>query len=118
LDDFGTGYSSMTHLRRMPVNTLKIDISFVAGLGRVAEDTAIVESIIGLGHSFGVEVVAEGIETVWQLGHLVRLGCDAGQGFLWSPAVDPTSAEAMIQDTFLLSEPEAAVNPDAVALIP
>ena len=64
LDDFGTGYSSMTHLRRMPVNTLKIDCTFVAGLGRVAEDTAIVESIISLGHSFGVEVIAEGIETV------------------------------------------------------
>ncbi|MEY2416166.1 MAG: hypothetical protein QOH53_1500 [Ilumatobacteraceae bacterium] len=118
LDDFGTGYSSMTHLRRMPVNTLKIDISFVAGLGQVAEDTAIVESIISLGHSFGVQVVAEGIETIWQLGHLVRLGCDHGQGFLWSPAVDPTSAEAMINDTFLLSEPEPAVNPDVVALIP
>jgi diguanylate cyclase (GGDEF)-like protein len=118
LDDFGTGYSSMTHLRRMPVNTLKIDCTFVAGLGRVAEDSAIVESIINLGHSFGVEVVAEGIETVWQLGHLVRLGCDHGQGFLWSPAVDPTLAEAMIHDTFVLPDSEAALDPVAVALIP
>ena len=63
MDDFGTGYSSMTHLRRIPVNTLKIDRSFVAGLGDVREDTAIVESIINLAHSFSVDVVAEGIET-------------------------------------------------------
>jgi diguanylate cyclase (GGDEF)-like protein len=118
LDDFGTGYSSMTHLRRMPVNTLKIDCTFVDGLGRVAEDTAIVESIISLGHSFGVQVIAEGIETTRQLGHLVRLGCDAGQGFLWSPAIDPMSAEAMIHDTFVLPDSRAMLNPEGVALIP
>jgi diguanylate cyclase (GGDEF)-like protein len=106
LDDFGTGYSSMTHLRRMPVNTLKIDCSFVAGLGEVAEDTAIVESIISLGHSFGVKVVAEGIETVWQLQHLVRLGCDDGQGFLWSRAVDALSAGALMHDSFYVPELE------------
>ena len=117
LDDFGTGYSSMTHLRRMPVTTLKIDRSFVAGLGHVAEDTAIVESIINLGHSFGVEVVAEGIETVWQLRHLIRLGCDRGQGFLWSAAVGASSAEAMIQDTFYLPASELELKPEAVALI-
>ena len=117
LDDFGTGYSSMTHLRRMPVNTLKIDRSFVAGLGHVAEDTAIVESIINLGHSFGVEVVAEGIETVWQLRHLIRLGCDRGQGFLWSAAVGAPSAEGMIQDTFYLPVSELELKPEAVALI-
>ncbi|MEP7045513.1 MAG: EAL domain-containing protein [Ilumatobacteraceae bacterium] len=107
LDDFGTGYSSMTHLRRMPVSTLKIDCSFVAGLGNVAADTAIVESIINLGHSFRVKVVAEGIETVGQLEHLVRLGCDDGQGFLWSEAVDGSVAGAMLEDTFFVPAPEA-----------
>ncbi|MEY2446022.1 MAG: hypothetical protein QOE00_2602 [Ilumatobacteraceae bacterium] len=100
LDDFGTGYSSMTHLRRMPVNTLKIDRSFVAGLGAVAEDTAIVESIINLAHSFGVKVVAEGVETAQQLQHLVRLGCDDAQGFLWSPAVDALSAGRLMPTPF------------------
>jgi EAL domain-containing protein (putative c-di-GMP-specific phosphodiesterase class I) len=103
LDDFGTGFSSMTHLRRLPVDTLKIDRCFVAGLGIVAGDTAIVESIINLGHSFGVEIVAEGIETPWQLEHLVRLGCDSGQGYLWSQAVDPTSAGALLDGTFYVS---------------
>jgi diguanylate cyclase (GGDEF)-like protein len=114
LDDFGTGYSSMTHLRRMPVHTLKIDCSFVAGLGNVAEDTAIVESIINLGHSFGVEVIAEGVETIWQLEHLVRLGCDAAQGFLWSEAVDSASADAMTRNTLYVPKP--VVKP-AIALI-
>ena len=96
LDDFGTGYSSMTHLRRMPVHSLKIDCSFVAGLGVVAEDTAIVAAIINLGHSFGVDVIAEGIETAAQLRHLARLGCDSGQGFLWSEGVDPLTASALM----------------------
>ena len=107
LDDFGTGYSSMTHLRRMPVNTLKIDRSFVAGLGDVAEDTAIVESIINLAHSFGVEVVAEGIETIQQLQHLVRLGCDHGQGFLWSAAVGASSAGGLLCRTFYVPASES-----------
>jgi EAL domain-containing protein (putative c-di-GMP-specific phosphodiesterase class I) len=118
LDDFGTGYSSMTHLRRLPVNTLKIDCSFVAGLGSVTEDTAIVESIINLGHSFGLAVVGEGIETMWQLEHLVRLGCDDGQGFLWSGAVDAISAGAMVHHTFRLPQPELelAFERDGIAL--
>ncbi len=117
LDDFGTGYSSMTHLRRMPVNTLKIDCSFVAGLGKVAEDMAIVESIINLGHSFGVRVVAEGIETIWQLEHLVRLGCDDGQGFLWSEAIDATLAAEVLDDTFYVPVPESGPVPVVVALV-
>ncbi len=98
MDDFGTGYSSMTYLRRMPVSTLKIDRSFVAGLGNEAEDTAIIQSIIELGHSFGLEVVAEGVETLRQLRQLVELGCDHGQGFYWSPAVGPSAAGNMLRE--------------------
>ena len=109
LDDFGTGYSSMTHLRRMPVHSLKIDCSFVAGLGVVAEDTAIVAAIINLGHSFGVEVIAEGIETVSQLRHLARLGCDGGQGFLWSEGVDPLTASALMLAPLWVSGVEVGV---------
>jgi predicted signal transduction protein with EAL and GGDEF domain len=103
MDDFGTGYSSLTYLRRIPVHTLKIDRTFVDGLGDVPEDAAIVESIINLGHSLGLEVVAEGVETMWQLQHLVELGCDHGQGFLWSRAVDAAAAGALLHDTFYVA---------------
>ena len=99
MDDFGTGYSSLTYLRRIRVDTLKIDRSFVTGLGRVPEDAAIVQSIVNLGHSFGIEVVAEGVETLGQLDHLIELGCDYGQGFLWSEAVDAAAAGALLKDT-------------------
>ena len=97
MDDFGTGYSSMSNLRQMPLRALKIDRSFVAGLGDLPEDTAIVESIVSLGHSFGLQVVAEGVETRAQLQHLEQLGCDQGQGFLWSRPVDGRAAGAMLR---------------------
>jgi|GEM_PF-804035 len=95
MDDFGTGYSSMSNLRRSPLDVLKVDRSFVTGVGLVDKDTAIVASIIALGHSLGLEVVAEGIETREQLEHLARLGCDYGQGFYWSPAVKAVVAGSM-----------------------
>ncbi len=104
MDDFGTGYSSMSYLRRMPVSTLKIDRTFVAGLGDGAEDTAIVRSIIELGHSFGLEVVAEGVETLRQLRQLVELGCDHGQGFYWSPAVGPSAAGNMLRERLFVPD--------------
>lgn len=100
MDDFGTGYSSMSNLRRTPLQILKIDRSFVSGLGVSDEDTAIVSSIVNLGHSFGLDVVAEGIETVVHLAHLMRLGCDYGQGFLWSPGVSPDVAGTMLRARF------------------
>ena len=111
MDDFGTGYSSMTSLRRTPVESLKIDRSFVAGLGAVRADTAIVESIISLGHNCGLEVIAEGVETVWQLQQLIQLGCDHGQGYLWSRPVDAAAAASMIEGVFKVSDarPEVAV---------
>ncbi|MGI9054116.1 MAG: putative bifunctional diguanylate cyclase/phosphodiesterase [Ilumatobacteraceae bacterium] len=83
VDDFGTGYSSLTYLKRFPVEAIKIDRSFVAGLGLDAEDTTIVEAVVNLGHSFGIAVIAEGLETPLQLGRLRELGCDLGQGYLF-----------------------------------
>jgi diguanylate cyclase (GGDEF)-like protein/PAS domain S-box-containing protein len=83
VDDFGTGYSSLTYLQRFPVEGLKIDRSFVDGLGIESNDTTIVETLIRLGHSLGLSVVAEGLETPLQLEHLRRLGCDNAQGFLF-----------------------------------
>ena len=84
IDDFGTGYSSLAYLKRLPVNELKIDKSFVLNMENDIGDTKIVRSTIDLGHNMGLRVVAEGIESeaVWRL--LVKLGCDQGQGYFMS----------------------------------
>jgi len=82
LDDFGTGYSSLAYLKRFPVDRLKIDRAFVDGLGTDGDDTEIVRAVISLGHSLGLTVTAEGIESYGQLRQLEALGCDRGQGFL------------------------------------
>jgi len=83
VDDFGTGYSSLTYLKRFPVEAIKVDRSFVTGLGLEADDTSIVEAVVRLGHSLGLSVVAEGVETPLQLNRLRDLGCDRGQGYLF-----------------------------------
>ena len=84
IDDFGTGYSSLAYLRRFPVDSIKVDQSFVEGLGTESEDSAIVAAVVGLGHALGLTVVAEGVETELQLAELVALGCDRAQGFYFS----------------------------------
>ncbi len=83
VDDFGTGYSSLTYLKRFPVEAIKVDRSFVAGLGIESEDSTIVEAVVRLGQSLGLHVVAEGIESPLQLARLRELGCDRGQGYLF-----------------------------------
>lgn len=93
LDDFGTGYSSLTYLKRFPVDLVKIDRSFVAGLGPDTEDTAIVRAVIGLARSLGIETVAEGVERRSQHEDLRELGCSYAQGYLYSP---PVPLEALI----------------------
>ncbi|WP_051480568.1 GGDEF domain-containing phosphodiesterase [Cellulomonas sp. KRMCY2] len=84
LDDFGTGYSSLLYLKHFPVDRIKIDQSFVAGLGSDYADTAIVASTIALAHSIGIQAVAEGVETAEQLAMLRQMGCDFAQGYYLS----------------------------------
>jgi diguanylate cyclase (GGDEF)-like protein len=87
IDDFGTGHSSLARLRELPVEVLKVDRSFVDGLGTEREDSAVVAAILSLAHALGLHVVAEGVETPLQANQLSALGCPVAQGFLWSPAV-------------------------------
>jgi diguanylate cyclase (GGDEF)-like protein len=82
MDDFGTGFSSMAQLKRIPIDTLKIDMSFVIGLAQEPADQAIVEAIVHLGEAFGLDLVAEGVENHEDMAELIRLGCHRAQGFL------------------------------------
>ncbi|MBI3547027.1 MAG: EAL domain-containing protein, partial [Gammaproteobacteria bacterium] len=92
IDDFGTGYSSLSYLKKLPGNTIKIDKSFVIGMGRDENDAAIVRTSIDLGHNLGLEVVAEGVENEETLKRLAELGCDTAQGHYMSR---PLSAEEL-----------------------
>ncbi len=84
VDDFGTGYSSLAYLKRLPVDTVKIDRGFVDGLGREASDMSIIDAICNLARALNLGVIAEGVETIEQVGILRTLGAQAAQGYLWS----------------------------------
>jgi diguanylate cyclase (GGDEF)-like protein len=116
IDDFGTGYSSLGYLHRFPVSTLKIDRSFVGRIGEAAENIEIVRTIVSLAENVGMEVVAEGVETLSQLTQLRKLNCRYGQGYLFSRPVDAASVSSWISrqphwqaDLFptLINEPSA-----------
>jgi diguanylate cyclase (GGDEF)-like protein/PAS domain S-box-containing protein len=89
IDDFGTGYSSLAYARRLPVAAFKIDQSFVQGLDVDDHDSGIVEAIVALGRALGLQIVAEGVETMHQRERLQDLGCQFAQGHLFSPALEP-----------------------------
>jgi diguanylate cyclase (GGDEF)-like protein/PAS domain S-box-containing protein len=96
IDDFGTGYSSLNYLKRFPIDTLKIDKTFVSDVCKDPHDTAIVRAIINLGHALDLTVVAEGVETKEQLQYLSALECDVVQGFLFSKALSAKAFEELL----------------------
>lgn len=100
IDDFGTGYSSLSYLKHFPLNTLKMDRSFINNILKDGKDRAIVKSTISLGHNLGLNVIAEGVEMEEQKEALVAMDCDEIQGFLYSPAVPAKDFEQLLQSGF------------------
>nr|WP_227873331.1 EAL domain-containing protein [Aphanothece sacrum] len=98
LDDFGTGYSSLSYLHRFPVDTIKIDRSFINRIGEPDAKLEIVQSIITLAHNLGMNIVAEGIETQEQLTYLQSLQCDFGQGYFFSKPLNKEQTETLLTD--------------------
>jgi EAL domain-containing protein (putative c-di-GMP-specific phosphodiesterase class I) len=97
LDDFGTGYSSLSYLKRFPITRVKIDRSFVRDIATSEGDAAVARAVIAMAHGLGVEVVAEGIETVEQLAVLRRYDCDEGQGYLLGRPVVPAEVPEVMR---------------------
>ena len=98
IDDFGTGYSSLNYLHRFPIDTLKIDRSFVNSIGMGSENSEIVRTIVYLAKALKLTVVAEGIENIRQLSQLRALGCEYGQGYLFSRPLPANEAEVLLYE--------------------
>jgi diguanylate cyclase (GGDEF)-like protein/PAS domain S-box-containing protein len=101
VDDFGTGYSNLSYLKRFPINTLKLDRSFIHDLPESADVCTIVSSVIRMAHCLHLQVVAEGVETLQQLQFLKALDCGEGQGYYFSKPVDPNECQSLLQLTKL-----------------
>jgi len=114
IDDFGTGYSSLSYLSRLPVDRLKIDRSFVHGMATDRHSTTIVSAVISLGHSLGMDVLAEGVETEPELSSLAAMGCDQAQGFIFSRAVNAATIRATVKIADLRERSARATRVEAV----
>ncbi|MDQ1522806.1 MAG: hypothetical protein QOE47_730, partial [Pyrinomonadaceae bacterium] len=118
IDDFGTGYSSLSYLHRFPIDTLKVDRSFVMRMVDNNENIEIVRTILMLAQNLGMDVVAEGVETKEQLALLRKLGCENGQGYFFSRPVSVGGAEKIISDTYSHSESSPDVQHNVRAIRP
>ncbi len=105
IDDFGTGYSSLRYLRRLPLDVMKIEKSFVDGIGRPGEEADLLRAIIDLANIFGLRVIAEGIERPEQRKRLLELGCELGQGHLLAEPLDAAGTDALLLRVGLLGGP-------------
>jgi EAL domain-containing protein (putative c-di-GMP-specific phosphodiesterase class I) len=99
LDDFGTGYSSLSYLKRFPLDTLKVDQSFIRDIGSDPDDETIVATMITMAHSLKLKVLAEGVENAKQLSFLRKNRCDRLQGYLFSPPVPDEAFEKLLKKT-------------------
>ncbi|MEZ4652019.1 MAG: EAL domain-containing protein [Candidatus Eisenbacteria bacterium] len=103
IDDFGTGYSSLSYLKRFPVDTLKVDKSFVDGLGSDPEDTAIVAAVVALGKALGLNVIAEGIESQEVVDRLQEISCEYGQGYHFAEPLPSDAFEDLWANDLLIT---------------
>ena len=117
IDDFGTGYSSLSYLHRFPIDTLKIDRSFVTRMTENSENMEIVRTVVVLAQNLGMDVVAEGVETKEQLALLRKLGCENGQGYFFSKPVNSSGAEKIIADTYGSVASPTAAQPTPKAIL-
>src|SRR5277367_5806342 len=101
IDDFGTGYAVLSHLKTLPIDTLKIDPRFVRDLGSNANDLAIIRAIIGLAEAFDLELTAEGVETPSAAITLVQHGCQRAQGYLFSRPIPSSDMESLLTSRYL-----------------
>jgi EAL domain-containing protein (putative c-di-GMP-specific phosphodiesterase class I) len=97
IDDFGTGYSSLSYLERFPVKYVKIDRSFVGGLGKEPGAAVLASGVISLAHALGLKVIAEGVETAEQFERLREMGCDLAQGFYLAEPLSGEEAGALLE---------------------